>query len=138
MADSDSIPAILLVLYAGLFSWAFRVLPQEGWQFLASAPRTKLSDGRWRGTNLTYYGTFTASAVVLAVAVAIVLLSSIAVPLEMSVLFAVILLGLCVPASKVLARLIEGKANTFTVGGASMLGLFLAPLIVAGMNLVLK
>ena len=32
----------------------------------------------------------------------------------------------------------EGKANTFTVGGASMLGLFLAPMIIDGINLVLN
>ena len=138
MADNDSIAALLVVLYAGLFWWAFRALPQEGWQFLASVPRAKMPDGRWSGTNLTYYGAFTATAVVLAVAFAVALLTSVAVPLETIVLLAVVLLGLCVPASKVLARLIEGKANTFTVGGASMLGLLLAPFLVAAMNLVLR
>ncbi|MBA2487073.1 MAG: prolipoprotein diacylglyceryl transferase [Nitrospira sp.] len=137
MADNDSLAALLVVLYAVLFWWAFRALPREGWQFLASVPRVKLSDGRWTGTNLTYYGAFTASAVVLAVALAIVLLASVAVPLENSVVLAVLVLGLCVPAAKILARLIEGKANTFTIGGASMLGLFLAPWIVATMNAML-
>ncbi len=138
MADSDSIAALLILLYAGLFRWAFRTLPQEGWQFIAAMPGAKLSDGRWAGTNLTYYGAFTASAVALAVGFAIVLLGSVAVSLETIVTLAVVLLGLCVPASKVLARLIEGKSNTFTVGGASMLGLFLAPLLVAWMNLGLR
>lgn len=138
MADSDSIAALLVLLYVGLFWWAFRALPQEGWQFIAAVPRAKLSDGRWAGTNLTYYGAFTASAVVLAVAFAIVLLASVAVSLETIVTLMVVFLGLCVPASKVLAGLIEGKANTFTVGGASMLGLFLAPIIVAGINLALR
>lgn len=138
MADSDSIVTLVVVLYAGLFWWAFRTLPQEDWQFLASVPRTKLSDGRWAGINFTYYGAFTASAVVLAVALAIVLLASVAVPLEVIVIMAVLLLGLCVPASKVLARLIEGKTNTFTVGGASMLGLCMAPVIIAAINLALR
>jgi hypothetical protein len=46
------------------------------------------------------------------------------------------LLGACVPAAKILARVIEGKANTLTIGGASMFGLFLAPWIVAAMNTV--
>jgi hypothetical protein len=138
MADSNMIASVLVVLYAGLFWWAFRALPHDGWQFLASVPRSKLPDGRWTGTNLTYYGAFTASAVVLAVALVIILLASVAIPIDMIFVLSVILLGLSVPASKVLARVIEGKINTFTVGGASMLGLFLLPLIIAGMNILLR
>lgn len=138
MGDSTSVIALLIVLYGLLFWWAFRTLPQESWQFVASMPRMKLSDGRWVGTNLTYYGAWTATAVVFAVAMAIVLMQSVAVALDAITLLAVVLLGLCVPASKILARLIEGKANTFTVGGASMLGLFLAPMIIDGINLVLN
>ena len=134
MAVQDVAAALLIVLYAALFLWAFRVLPREGWQVLATVPQARRPDGRWRGLNLTYYGAFTASAVVVAVALAIVLLGSVAVPLDAILWLSVTLLGACVPAAKILARLIEGKTNTFTIGGASMFGLFLAPWIVAALN----
>ncbi|MBK7485347.1 MAG: prolipoprotein diacylglyceryl transferase [Nitrospira sp.] len=134
MAVHDVAAALLILLYAALFRWAFRVLPREGWQVLATVPQARRPDGRWMGLNLTYYGAFTASAVVLAVALAIVLLGSVAVPFDAILGLSVTLLGACVPAAKILARLIEGKTNTFTIGGASMFGLFLAPWIVAAMN----
>jgi len=134
MAVHDVAAALLILLYAALFRWAFRVLPREGWQVLATVPQARRPDGRWMGLNLTYYGAFTASAVVLAVALAIVLLGSVAVPFDAILGLSVTLLGACVPAAKILARLIEGKTNTFTIGGASMFGLFLAPWIVAAMK----
>ncbi|TKB86328.1 MAG: hypothetical protein E8D43_05475 [Nitrospira sp.] len=82
MAVHDVAAALLILLYAALFRWAFRVLPRDGWQVLATVPQARRPDGRWRGLNLTYYGAFTASAVVVAVALAIVLLGSVAVPFD--------------------------------------------------------
>ena len=38
MGDSTSVIALLIVLYGLLFWWAFRTLPQESWQFVASVP----------------------------------------------------------------------------------------------------
>lgn len=134
MTVNDVVATLLIVLYAGLFGWAFRVLPREGWQFLATIPQTRRLDGQWTGLNLTYYGAFTASAVLIAVAFVIVLLGSVAVTLEAILCLSGLMLGACVPAAKILARLIEGKTNTFTIGGASMLGLFLLPWMVAIMN----
>lgn len=136
MTVNNAAAMLLTLLYAGLFWWAFRVLPREGWQFLATVPRSRRPDGQWTGLNLTYYGAFTASAVLIAVAFVIVLLGSVAVSLESILCLSVIMLGACVPAAKILARVIEGKANTLTIGGASMFGLFLAPWIVAAMNTV--
>lgn len=134
MALNVYVTAGLVAFYAGLFWWAFRVLPGEGWQFLAAVPISKRSDGQWVGLNLTYYGAFTAGAVVVAVACSVVLMSSVGVPLPSIVTLAVIILGLCVPSARILARVIEGKANTFTVGGASMFGLLLLPWVVMLMN----
>ena len=93
MAVHDVAAALLILLYAALFRWAFRVLPREGWQVLATVPQARRPDGRWMGLNLTYYGAFTASAVVLAVAFAIVLLASVAVSLEPIVTLAVVFLA---------------------------------------------
>ncbi len=138
MAVNDLAVAVLLLLYAGLFWWAFRALPGEGWQFLATVPLAKRPDGQWTGLNLTYYGAFTATAVVVAVLFAVVLLASVAVPPETILWLSVCILGSCVPSARVLARVIEKKANTFTVGGASMFGLFLLPWVVMVMNAGLR
>ena len=54
---------IVGVLYLILFTWAFRVLPQEEWQVMAAIPLQKLHDGFWTGMNLTYYGALTATGV---------------------------------------------------------------------------
>jgi hypothetical protein len=116
--------------YALVFRWGFRSFPNEHWQVLAAVPRTKDERGRWEGTNLTYYGVWTATAVVLAVAVLIVLLGSVLVPPGGIALYAATLLAVTVPAAAVLARLIEHKAHTFTIGGASFVGLLLAPWVI--------
>lgn len=134
MAVNELVTVGLAAFYAALFWWAFRVLPGEGWQFLAAVPVSKRPDGQWVGLNLTYYGAFTASAVAIAVAWSVVLMSSVGMSLTGILMLAGILLGACVPSAKGLAHLIEGKTNTFTVGGASMFGLLLMPWVVMLMN----
>jgi hypothetical protein len=47
---------------------------------------------------------------------------------------AAIMLSLCVPASRLVARLVEKKAHTFTVGGAVFVGVLMAPWIVLLVN----
>jgi prolipoprotein diacylglyceryltransferase len=113
--------------YALLFVWAFRVLPHERWQFMASVPRRKGSDGQWVGTNLTYYGVFLATGVALAVAVVVVLMGALSIPLALVGMVSAILLACCVPAAKLVARTVEAQANTFTIGGAAFTGMLLAP-----------
>ena len=125
---------VLALAYAVLFSWAFRALPHDAWQFLASVPRRKNAQGVWTGVNLTYYGVFTASAVTVAVAVAIVLMGSLSLPLISIGGVIGSLLVLTVPAARTIARLVEGKANTFTIGGAAFVGVLAAPWVVLGIN----
>ncbi len=117
----------VLLLYAALFAWAFRALPREGWQFVASVPQHKGPDGRWIGTNLTYYGVFTAGGVAVAVATVVVLMGALSIPLIVTGMVSAILLACCVPAAKLMARTIEAKANTFTIGGAAFAGIIIAP-----------
>lgn len=112
---------------AALFTWAFRTLPGERWQFLASAPVAKHASGGWTGVNLTYYGFFSALAYVSAVGLFVVLTGSIGVPLEASIATVAAVLALCVPASNLLVRIVEKKRYGFTVGGASFVGLLSAP-----------
>jgi len=39
------------------------------------------------------------------------------------------MLGLCIPAAKIVARLVEGKPNTLSVGGAAFVGIVVAPFV---------
>ena len=129
--------AFILVLATGfalLLWWSFRTLPNEGWQILASIPVSKDESGRWRGLNLTYYGVFNALAYGTGVAMAIVLLAAIAIPFRGMLTVLSTILLLCVPASKWIAQIVEKKRHTFTVGGASFVGVVAAPWIISLLN----
>lgn len=109
--------------------WGGRNLPAERWQMLASLPVAKNHDGTWRAVNLTWYGALNALAYTLATATVLVLLGSVGVGLGGLLGIVVGVLGLCIPASRLVARLVEGKRNTFSVGGASFVGIVAAPWI---------
>ena len=117
-----------------LFRWAFAILPREQWQIMAVLPRHRADSNRWHGLNLTYYGFITASAVTLAVGNALFLLGTIQIPLGVSLLFVLSLMSLAVPASKIIAKVVEKKAFTFTIGGASFTGLVMAPVMAVAIN----
>ncbi len=129
----------LLVLAVGgvliaAWSWAVRAFPKERWQIIATVPRRKGEDGSWQGTNLTFYGLLTATSAILALATFLVLAGSIGVGVgQLLVLFALIT-ATCLPAAKLLARLIEGKAHTFSIAGASFVGVLVAPLGMVALN----
>lgn len=110
-----------------LFYWGFRVLPQDKWQFLAALPRQHLADGSWQAVNLTYYGLFNALAHMIALTVLLILAGSIGVSADKVLLIMLVMMAACLPASRQLARWIEKKAHTFTVGGASFVGIILGP-----------
>lgn len=122
---------ILLILY---FSWGFRTLPGEKWQILAVLPSGKSGSREWRGRNLTWYGLLTANAYLVALAVFLTLMGAVGVPARGALLLAAALLGCCVPASRLVARLVEKKAHTFTVGGAVFVGILIAPPLVTLLN----
>ncbi|MCX7634678.1 MAG: prolipoprotein diacylglyceryl transferase [Syntrophales bacterium] len=129
MMETIAVVSLTLV-FAVLFWWAFHTLPGEGWQIMATVPLHKHDSGRWTGLNLTWYGFFSASAYVLAAAVYLVLTASLGVPLAAAGAVLIFILGICAPAAKVLARVIENKNFTFTVGGASFVGIITAPLLI--------
>src|SRR5262245_43158178 len=120
----------VLVLALGLIAllgWGFRTLPREEWQILAALPRDKRTDDEWRGLNLTYYGLLSASATTIATALLLVLLGAVAFPLPASLLITGAMLAVGLPAARIIARIVERKPSTFTVGGASFAVLVLAP-----------
>ncbi|MDR3629775.1 MAG: prolipoprotein diacylglyceryl transferase [Desulfocapsaceae bacterium] len=112
----------------GLFlAWGFRYLPGERWQMLAVIPRIKGRDEQWQGLNLTYYGLFLATSQTLAVVLLLILLGAAGVSLAGTLAATAIILAVCIPASRIVAIMVEKKRHTFTVGGASFVGILLAP-----------
>jgi hypothetical protein len=130
--------ALVAALGIALFTlliWSFKALPKERWQMLAAVPLKSDGEGHWSGRNLTYYGLFTANAYVVAASVALALLVSVGVPPTSVIMLTMIMLAFCVPASRIVATLIEGKRHTFTVAGAFFVGVIVAPAVVWVVNL---
>ncbi|MDA8163681.1 MAG: prolipoprotein diacylglyceryl transferase, partial [Desulfobacteraceae bacterium] len=117
----------LATLFMVVFVWGFRQLPGEKWQILAAVPLHKGETGSWQGLNLTYYGLFVSAAYVMAVAVLLVLLGSIGVPVAGTAALVLLILAAATPAARLVARIVEKKQHTFSVGGASFIGMLLAP-----------
>lgn len=127
---SNALLLIGLGLACGaMLVWGFRRLPGEGWQFIAALPLSKNADGSWRGLNLTWYGLLSANAQTLAAGLLMVLLASLGIDWLITMGSLAALIGLCLPASRWLAQVVEKKSHTFTVGGASFVGFLTAPLL---------
>ena len=122
--------AILFLALMLIFRWAFQTLPDERWQIIGCLPYLKLTDGSWQGWNLTWYGFFNAAAIVFAVCMFLILIGSLSTPLIAGLSLLTLLLAICLPSAKIIAFLIEKKQNTFTVGGASFIGIIAAPWII--------
>lgn len=126
MIDIVFVAGLAAVMSAAL-AWGVRTLPSERWQMIAAVPLTKNGSGEWRGLNLTYYGFFSATASVFGVALVVILATSVNIPLAALAAVIVIMLGICVPASRLIAWVVEGKRNTFTIAGAAFLGSLMLP-----------
>jgi hypothetical protein len=121
---------ILFLALMLIFRWAFRTLPDEEWQIISCFPYKKLSNGSWQGWNLTWYGFFNSFAILFAVSVMIILLGAVSTPILAILMILITLLLICMPAARMIAFLIEKKQNTSTVGGASFVGIIIAPWII--------
>ncbi len=126
---------ILFLALLFIFRWAFQTLPDERWQIIGCIPYRRSPEGRWQGWNLTWYGFFNAAAIVFAVGMFLILMGSLSTPLIASLSLLALLLAICLPAAKMIAFLIEKKQNTFTIGGASFIGILAAPWIIALTNI---
>jgi len=128
--------ASLALFCSAMLTLGCKFLPLERWQVLAAVPVQLQNDGQWQGVNFTYYGFLTANAYVMAIVMLLVLLQSIGVALGTLLVLACALLCACVPASRIVATMVEGKAHTFTVGGAVFVGIIIAPLLITIINTV--
>jgi prolipoprotein diacylglyceryltransferase len=117
------------ICFGVLLFWGFKYLPGEKGQIIAAVPVKKDETGLWHGVNLTYYGFLIASAQAIAVSMFFVLMGALHVSHSDLAIISIGLLFVCLLASKILAKIVEKKLNTFTVGGASFGGIILAPLI---------
>ncbi len=122
------------LVLAILLGWGFRTLPKERWQVIGCLLGGKGPDGAWKGLNLTYYGFFNATAYLVAAVLFFILIGSLSVPVPAALAILTAILALCMPASRWIAFWVEGKKNTFTVGGASFAGLIAAPWIIQFIN----
>jgi hypothetical protein len=123
------VAGLTLGLFA-LLSWGVRTLPAERWQMLAAVPVAKEADGSWRGVNLTFYGFFSATGTAFGFAMMLLLLASLGIPARIAVLLALLLLVVCIPASRVIAELVERKHNTFTIAGAAFVASLIFPWLI--------
>ncbi|MCA8961845.1 MAG: prolipoprotein diacylglyceryl transferase [Planctomycetes bacterium] len=121
--------SLSLTLY-GLLAWAFRVLPRERWQILAAIPRSTETGDEWAGVNLTWYGFFSATAYFASAAVYLVLMGAVGASRTASVAIMAGILGIAIPASRWVARIVERKKETFSVGGAVFVTTLSAPVVV--------
>ncbi|MDD2463340.1 MAG: prolipoprotein diacylglyceryl transferase [Desulfobulbus sp.] len=122
------------LLFSLMIILGWRYLPGERFQILASVPVARDDRGLWRGINFTWYGLLLATAAVIAIMYVLLLCLAAGMargPL-LSLLAAIILL--CVPSSRWVARLVEKKQYTFTIGGAFFCGLVATPLIILLIN----
>ena len=117
----------LAVLLVTLLGWGFKHLPKERWQMLAVVPLKKHNDNSWLGANLTYYGFFIATSQLLALMLLLVLLHAANISIEGAVLSIIAVLLFSLPAARLVAIVVEKKRHTFTIGGASFVGIVVAP-----------
>jgi hypothetical protein len=134
MLDEIFVIIIFLAL-ALLFRWAFKILPAEQWQIIGCIPYRRLADGHWQGLNLTWYGFFNAGAMLFALGIFLTLMGSLSTPFIAGLALLALVLAACLPAARIMAYLIEKKLNTFSVGGASFIGILIAPWIIFLTNL---
>jgi len=136
MLDELFVLAVAGVLLTYL-AWGFRVLPNERWQIIASVPRQLSANGDWHGINLTFYGLFSSAAQLVSVTLIFLLFGAVGITRAETVLLTLIILGVCVPGSRLVALMVEGKNATFSVGGAAFVGVLLAPWAILLSNLTL-
>ena len=125
-------------VFAALFTWAFKRLPREEWQFICSFPSRKTGRGRWQGWNLTYYGFFTALALSAASVFFLIMMLSLQISLIITVLIIGIILIFCLPAAGLTAGLLEKKKYTLSVGGTFFVGMLIAPWVILSASFAVK
>jgi hypothetical protein len=119
--------ATLAAFMTALLIWGCRTLPKERWQMIAAVPVSKERGGEWRGMNLTFYGFFSATGSVFGIGLGILLLASVRVSVTVAALLVAGMVVLCIPASRLVAAVVEKKSSTYTIAGAAFVAAMLLP-----------
>lgn len=119
--------AALAAMLGALLLWGFKTLPAERWQMIAAVPVAKKLDGGWQGLNLTFYGFFSATGTIFGIAMAILLLSSVRISLAVGLALVAAIVAVCLPASRIVAAIVEKKRSTYTIAGAAFVAALLLP-----------
>lgn len=122
------------ILFSLLIVFGWRRLPGDRYQMLVSLPVARQDATHWLGINFTWYGVLIASAAT--IAILLVLILAVAAGATPAPVLAMLILtvGLCLPAARLVARLVEKKHYTFTIGGAFFCGLAAVPLLLLLVN----
>ena len=121
---------VIALLITVLFRQSFKSLPKEKWQIIGAMPKKKIESDKWLGVNFTYYGFFNANAYGFSAALFFVLLGALEIPMTIIFTIIVAIFSFCMPASKIVARIVEKKPATFSVGGAFFVGIVIIPWVV--------
>jgi len=122
------------LLFSLLIFLGWRFLPGERFQILATVPVRRCDETRWHGINFTWYGLLLATAAVIGIVFVLILTRAAGMAVAPVVALLLLIVGLCVPASRWIARLVEKKQYTFTIGGAFFCGLAATPLLILLIN----
>jgi Prolipoprotein diacylglyceryl transferase len=111
--------ALLALFAVAVFRWGFRHLPGEGWQIALAVPaRTPGIDGTtWPAVNITFYGVISSVSYSIALLTYVFLAAAVGQPLLPALIFVASLLAVGIPASKLVAKWVEGLPG-HTIGGA--------------------
>lgn len=135
--------SVFFLVIVGVFTalylnWGFKHLTKENMQIFGAMPRTKQPEGFWKGVNFTWYGLLCANAVLCSSALYLVLSGSSGVPAVYSLGLMAILFSILLPSARWIARLVEKKNHTFTVGGSVFAGIIVSPVVIGLLNAVLS
>lgn len=120
---------IIGVFVTSICYYGITRFPSRDRQFLASLPLRKNEDGTFQGLNITTYGLMNAVAYTFGTSIFLFLSLSSETPIGIIILSVLVILLISMPASKIVAKLVEKKDNTFTVSGGSFVGGLLSPII---------
>lgn len=126
----------LALLLTPLFAWSFRHLPRERWQVLAAVPVKERGHGRFRALNLTWYGVFNATGVVLGAALLALLLGAVGANGVSVLLLGGAVFGAGFSGSRWVARWVEGKKHTASIGAGVFCSVLAVPLVLAALEAV--
>ena len=124
------------VFFSAVYTAAFRVLPAEQWQVVASIPLHKNSSNTWHGVNVTFYGLLTSSGYTIAFMIFILMMTAGGVQLKSLLLLSTCILVMFIPSAKIMAFIIEKKKHTITIGGGVFIMFISAPWIITGVNAI--